>query len=295
MKSWRSTAAILLSGCLLLAAPLTLAGPAPALSEITLATGDMTQRPSGRPFPDMLVAFLREHGPPLAYEVVEMNARRAWQMIGTGAQVCRVSAVHTPEREKLAYFRDTLLSPPQTLIVRRNKQQALPRNAAGEIDLPRLLADPSLRGAIVDGRSYGDEVDALLAHLPPGNGVSRLSAGDFGSRMLSLLSRDRADYTIDYEVNLVQPTAREEPPLTAVLASEPIGGASAPVIAGIACPRTAWGLAAIRVLDETLGTPAGAVMLRQEAERWMTPETRQRYASQIETFYRERTRPTLSR
>ena len=77
--------------------------------------------------------------------------------------------------------------------------------------------------------------------------------------------------------------------------SLPIQGASEPMQAGVACPRNAWGLAAIQEIDKRLGTPAGAAMLRESFERWLTPEVRQHYGTRIDAFYRERAKPSVVR
>lgn len=169
----------------------------------------------------------------------------------------------------------------------------LPRNAAGEVELERLLADPALRGALIDGRSYGAFLDRTIAARPRDAALKRYGERDFGSQMLGMLAADRADWAIEYDISLRQSPEAER--LTAALQSVPIAGASDPMIAGIACPRTPWGLAAIRRVDAVLGTPAGAQMLREALERWTTPEVRSHYAAQIEAFYRERARPAVIR
>lgn len=262
---------------------------------ITWLSGESVEAAGIRPFARVLVGFLQARWPGVRQTIIQANARRAWQMVGDGEHACQVSSVRTPEREKLAFFTDTLIGPPQQLIVRRDRAALLPRNAAGEADLARLVADEHLRGALVDGRSYGDLIDAQLQKLPRSARLVRYASSDFGSRMLLMLGRDRADYTIGYDVSLARPAPDGGPPPAATLTSVPIAGASAPVRAGVACPRTAWGLAAIQHIDKLLSTPAGVAMLREETERWLTPETRQRYGARIDEFYRERARPSLIR
>ncbi len=110
-----------------------------------------------------------------------------------------------------------------------------------------------------------------------------------------MLGRDRADYTIGYDVSLSRPAPDGGPLPSVGLMSVPIAGASASVRAGVACPRNAWGLAAIQHIDKLLATPAGVAMLREETERWLTPETRQRYGARLDEFYRERARPSVIR
>lgn len=240
-----------------------------------------------------LVHFMTRQWPEVRHTIVQANARRAWQMLAQGEPACQASSVRTPEREKLAYFTNTLLGPPLQLIARRDKLDALPRNAAGEVDVERLLADPRLRGALVDGRSYGGPIDKLLARRPPNPALTLYAASDFGSKLLPMLAIDRADYSIEYDIALSQ--EREHNPQMSRLISLPIEGASEPMQVGVACPRNAWGLAAIRGIDKALGTPAGAAMLRQAGDRWLTPESRQHYGARMDAFYKERAKPSLIR
>ena len=256
------------------------------------APGHTTGSTDGVNPADWLLPYLREHWPGVKQVVLLANARRTWQMLANGEQACSASSVRTPEREKLAYFTSTLLGPPLQLIARREKLSALPRNATGEIDLARVLADEHLAGALIEGRSYGSYIDKLLAQRPDNKAVTLYAASDFGSKIMPMLDIGRADYSIGYDIAIVE--ARAHNPASQLF-SLPIAGASAPVPAGVACPRTPWGLAAIRGIDRALGTPGGAAMLREITERWLTPESRQHYAARLDAFYKERARPSVIR
>jgi len=286
----------LIGALLFCAAPLTVsAQPTPGpVDSITWLSGEPVE-PGVQPFAQALVDFLQTRWPEARQVIVQANARRSWQMVAAGEHACQVSSVRTPEREKLAFFTDTLIAPPQQLIVRRDKAALLPHNAAGEVELARLLADAHLQGALIDGRSYGDLVDAQLEKLPHSPSLVRYTASDFGSRMLTMLGKGRADYTIGYDVSLSHAPAEGGPLPSVALTSLPIAGASAPVRAGVACPRNAWGRVTIQHIDKLLSTPAGVAMLRQEAERWLSPETRQRYGPRLDEFYRERARRSVIR
>ena len=240
-----------------------------------------------------MVAFMKVQWPDVQHQILRANAKRSWQMLAQGEQACHASALRTPEREKLAYFSNTQMSPPLQLIARRDKLALLPRNAASEVDLARLLADPQLRGVLVDGRSYGLFIDKLLGGLPTRKTVDFYAASDYGSKIMPMLSAGRGDYTIEQDMALS--VGRELNPQMNELISLPIQGASEPIQVGVACPRNAWGLVAIRGIDKVLGTPAGAAMLRESFERWLTPEVRQHYGARIDAFYKERAKPSVIR
>ncbi|WP_077037840.1 hypothetical protein [Pelomonas sp. KK5] len=269
--------------------------PAAAV-EVEQITWLLSARPGGEAteesrMGDALRDFIEAAWPQPHYIRVPANARRAWQLIEQGERVCQSSSIRTAERERIAYFADTLLGPPLQLIVRGDMLASLPRTAAGEADLPRLLAEAKLRGALVDGRSYGRSIDAMLTM--PGPALTRYASSDFGSQIQTMLALGRADWTIGFDAELSQ--AQRRAPALRQLRSLPIAGNAEMVRAGIACPRNAWGLAAIQGIERVLGTPTGAALLKQQALYWLTPETRGRYAAQFDEFYRERAKPAAIR
>ncbi|MDN3919688.1 TIGR02285 family protein [Roseateles violae] len=274
------------------------AAEAPRVDSITWLSADppaaADERPSGG-LADRLVGFVANQWPAPRHQIVQANPKRSWQKLLDGEPVCLVSVVRTPEREKQAYFTNTQIGPPLQLIVRREKLAALPRNAAGEVLLARLLADERLRGALVEGRSYGSHIDAQLAQRPAQNrSISFYAANDFGSKMLPMLDIGRADYTIEYAISLNAGRAQPHPQFEE-LAAVPIQGAE-PMQAGVACPRTPWGLEAIRGIDRVLGTPAGAQMLRELNERWASGgDPRQHLGARADAFYKERAKPSQIR
>lgn len=294
--SIRARVAVLLPLAALLASPVADAqggaattAAAPAVTKITWLASDHAPQMKGADASGVtgrVTAYLTRQWPGVQHEVVFANAKRSWQMIENGEEVCRANLVRTPEREKVAYFTNTQLTPPPQLIVRRDRLKRLPRNAAGEVQLPRLLADTSLRGALIDGRSYGPAIDEQLAARPAASAVALYSPKDFGARVLQMLSLDRADYSVDQDMAIVM--AGNPPDLVSV----PIQGASELVMAGIACPRTPWGLAAIRGIDKAYGRPEGAANLREGLMHWLTPETKAHYAARLDAFYRERAKPS---
>ena len=246
------------------------------------ADGSQVVRPS-----DRMIDWLAARLPQVEHVRVTANAKRSWMLIEAGEPVCHTGAVRLPERERQAYFTDTRLLPPLQLIARADVRARLPRDAAGQVDLARLLADPRLRGVRVQGRSYGPQIDALLARRPPG---AEVATGDFGSNVLPMLLRGHADYAIEFPF-MVDLQARRRPGI-AQLAMLPIRGAGDMVVGGVACSRTPWGLAAIRLIDRALGTPEGAAMLRQSVMPQLPPESLRVYRDQIDAFFQRRAQPT---
>jgi len=267
------------------------AGSAPRVDSITWLVSNTMAVPDGdqvRHPADELAQWLQAHLPGVRLKPTVANAERSWTLIRQRQPVCHAGAARTPERERLAVFTNTWLVPPPQLIVRQDRRDALPLDAHGAVDLAALLADASLRGILTQGRSYGPALDALLAAPSASPQLQHVFGGDYGSQLLTMLIQGRADYTLDYPNVLVASRASVDGQLVVL----PIKGAGEAVISGIACPRTPWGQAAIRLIDTALGTPEGAAMLRDTLRISLPVDTQRAYREAWDAFFLQRARPT---
>lgn len=238
---------------------------------------------------DLIVLYISAHWPEVDHQFIYANPKRTWLMIERGERACVVAALRNAERDRLAYFVDTNLVPPLQLVVQESALQRLPLNAHGEADLQKVLADPTLRGMVVERRSYGAAVDELLARRPPGSRLETTSVGDYGRNVLKLLTHGRVDYTLDYDYALQY--ASRLAPEVGRLQTVPIAQNNKPMLGGIACPRNAWGMATAKRIDQIVGTPEGAAAMIKAQNSWHTRASQQRYAAQISEFQRQRAKP----
>ncbi|WP_082551449.1 TIGR02285 family protein [Massilia sp. Root351] len=244
----------------------------------------------GQGVADQAVNFILARWPHTEHRFIYANARRTWEMLGRGEQVCFAAALRTPDRERIAYFSDANRLPPPSLVVRSDTLPAIPLNSAGEANLTALLAQGALRGLVVDKRSYGEFADQAIAQRPAPSGLHTTAAGNYGKNIFKMIAAGRTDYTLDYDFAFAYERARA--PELATLATVPVAGSGAPVTAGFACPRTPWGRAAIIRIDRLLGTREGAAALVRAQSSWQTESSRQRYAADTAEFARRRARPS---
>lgn len=282
----------------LAAAALLLAAPLHAQEQMTWLMSDfppVTIPVHGAPtngIADQIVRYLAAHWGHDDHRYVYANSKRTWNMLEQGSKACFAAALRTPERERTAYFSNTSLVPPPVLIVRADAVAALPLNAAGEVDMAQLLSRRQYRGAIVDNRSYGPQLDAMLAQHAATANLEKTAIGDYGRNVLLMVARSRADYTLDYDFALAY--GQTVQPDLARLRSVAIAGISQAVVAGVACPRTPWGRSMIQKIDQILGTAAGAEMLMRAQNAWLTDAGKQRYRSQMLEFQRLRAKPSAA-
>lgn len=248
---------------------------------------------NGRPgqgVADQAVNFIMARWPDTEHRFIYANARRTWEMLGRGDQVCFAAALRTPDRERIAYFSNANRLPPPSLVLRSDALPSVPLNDAGEADLPALLAQRALRGLVVEKRSYGALADQAIAQRPAQSALHITAAGSYGKNIFKMIAAGRTDYTLDYDFAFAYERART--PELAALTTVPIAGSGAPVTVGFACPRTAWGRAAIIRIDRLLGTREGAAALVRAQSSWQTDASRQRYAGDTAEFARQRAKPS---
>lgn len=219
----------------------------------------------------------------LKHKLVVANAKRSWGMIRGGENACHLVSLRTPDREGVAHFVNTHLVPPVQLIVRAGSLAQLPRNAAGEVDLEQVLLRGVLRGAIVEGRSYGPALDQVLARRPAAAPLEAYAPGDFGTRLMQMMAAGRIDYILDYDFNLQQ--RKQMFPALQDLTPVPLQGFGELQMSGIACPRNAWGAKVILRLHQLLATPAGIAALKASFDPSLSPQARARYGARIAAYY----------
>lgn len=119
---------------------------------------------------------------------IAMPSKRVLMMLRQGATGCGVGWLRTPSRETYAVFsrpihRDT----PMVALMRPEKAAQLPPQAS----LAGLLSSGLVLG-VVDGFSYGDQVDRMIARANP---ARQLVTGEV-SRLMRMTIADRCDWML---------------------------------------------------------------------------------------------------
>jgi uncharacterized protein (TIGR02285 family) len=241
----------------------------------------------GQGVTDAIVRFVIKNWPEAEHRFTVVNANRAWAMLANGQEACYPTAIHTPERDKIALFADVNVLPPPQLVVRKDAAGRLPLNANGEVKLAELLAQGDMAGLLVEKRSYGPRLDALIAQRPAGSSAKLMVSSDFGARILKMVAFNRADYTLEHDLTLAY-LQKTDAANYGNLLGYPIEGNSETLVAGFACPRTAWGRQAVTRIDQIISRNIDARELREPLERWMTPETLKRFTPTINAYVAQR-------
>lgn len=121
---------------------------------------------------------------------VERPSKRIWLDFQNGkANYCSIGWYRLPEREQIAQFsRPFHVDPPHTLLVNASALALIQTHKT----LTSLLADPSVTLGLVDGVSYGADLDAQIAHSA--NQIKRMTISP--SSMVHMLAANRFHYML---------------------------------------------------------------------------------------------------
>lgn len=239
---------------------------------------------AGNGIADKITEYVVANWPEAQHRYVRANPTRIWHMLAQGEPMCDTAALRTPEREKVAYFRDVFYSPPPQLIIRPEALEQVRLNEQGQVDPAELMGNPDLRGVIVKRRAYGPAVDQVLKQVGARLNVEQLASPNYGSGTLKMVLLGRADYLIEYDITLAYAITQD--PALAKLKVLPLKGAENFVVTGFACPRTPWGLATIKRIDAILSTPEAAALITNTELGALTPATVARYGPLIRDYVR---------
>ena len=239
---------------------------------------------------DELVKYITARWTGVTHHFLQANAKRIWTKIEAGDHVCYAMAGRTPERQKLAYMTNAFILLPYLLVGRAGFIDSLPKNAHGEVSAAQLFARSDARGLIVSGRTYGAELAPLITGRPIYSGLAETSQGDLGSSILKMLLVDRVDYTI--ETDFAMYYAMQTNPDMRALRVAPFAESKQLHHAAVACPRNAWGKAAIAKIDSIIGTKEGAAFIRAAQARHTSPQAQALFNKEIDAFFRSRAQRT---
>lgn len=220
----------------------------------------------------------------MAYEILPMA--RIEQRMQAFDPMCGSGQLQTEERDRLGYFVPHVVSPPMHVLVRRQTLDQL-LIEQGQVSLDWLFANPYLRGALAKTRVYPADIrQRLLA--AQGQGLLPAMGGSLaGENLLLMVSHRRLDYVFEYPV--IYTEVQRHFSLSEPLVSVPLKESAALVPLGIYCPRTAWGLAMARRIDQAVRQVAAQPeSLMDIYQRWLPAEVFAHYRPQFLAYLQQR-------
>ncbi|WP_419571492.1 hypothetical protein [Rheinheimera sp.] len=185
--------------------------------------------------------------PELQIQPVQLSTLRAWQMLKQPGNYCALSKIKTKEREKLLYFArlPTTIYPPLQLIGTRTFGKT-------PLDLARLLQQQSeLKIGVIKGRSYGAELDKLIAHHP--KQFFQRSGAEAAQNLALMLSKGRLDALLEFSA--ITTRSLQHLPEAPKLYPHQLTGQ--PLVRGyLACNKSELGLQMVQWIDQKMADAA---------------------------------------
>ena len=224
---------------------------------------------TGEGYGDRQLDFLTAHLPQFGHTRIAAPMSRLWHEIGRRDGTCTLAAARLPEREKIASFSArSFHGTGNQVIVRTDRLGDFQRflDKSGALDLTRLAADDTLRGAYTDTTSYGPAIDAFIrdhARKTPLQLVPHL-------RMpLALLDKRRVDFVFGYymEMSYFRQLDRLGDNFTAL----PTSPEMAPLGGHVACTNGPLGREVIAAIDALLASDDGMLAYIEPLRDWYSP------------------------
>lgn len=149
---------------------------------------------------ESIISLLEKELPEYQFERIEMPGGRVIkELTNPYKSYCMLSLYKTPERESAVLFTKgfSTLGLPISLVLRKTLAAELGVEGEKNVSLRQLFSHPSLRLGVSAKRSYGNDVDEIIANLPEQQKFYR-SGQDVLSSLLYMLKLGRVDAALGY-------------------------------------------------------------------------------------------------
>lgn len=179
------------------------------------------------------------------FSFIPASLLREWRELETQQNVCLYNKVKTPEREEYAYFSRLPMTafPPHRLVTHPSY------NLPMLLTLEQAMNDYGLLIGVIEGRSYGKQIDAfLITHKEQ---LIWFSGKDSSMRLRDMLRKRKIDAVIEYTATFIDENTKDENNFSFHHLQE----AQESVLGFIACAKSPIGQNAIEAYNLLLSQP----------------------------------------
>lgn len=202
----------------------------------------------------------------------------------SGQEACGVGLYRSPERDAVSYATPLFITQTVSVVLRPALLERHPDWRDG-VRLATIIRQPDLVGEISLARSYGPRWEAILAEADGGN--LHANAHGLPQNLYRMIASGRIDYTVSSLQSMIYVVAHSDIPPDS-LVNVPLLDLDPYLVSSILCPRTEWGLTAIRAIDAALQQLATDPSFRALAIEWIPAPMRPAMLAHIEHFYQTR-------
>lgn len=243
---------------------------------------------AGEPHSGVIIDLLQQitqRLPEYRHRYSVVNLTRGLEQVKREPLSCFLPTFRTPERDQLGHHVSLFVAMPHQLLIRSEDRQRIAGEQA-EVSLQQLLRDRSLRGGLIQDRSYGPVLDPLLQAPEAQAQLLRIQTSSAGNNLFDMLEHGRIDYLLEY-AEVIQ-FAQQQRQTTLNLSLLPLKEANTPFVSGIYCSKNAAGAALIRRIDQIARQPQVIAHFIAAEHVYVPSATVQHYQAWLDQFFAQR-------
>ncbi|GAB3011894.1 hypothetical protein GCM10027098_01800 [Bowmanella dokdonensis] len=225
----------------------------------------------------------------LQVKVEKTNPQRGLKRLQQRADVCVDDKLYTDERQafSLASRLPQVVLPDLRLYVSRDALLSKQIDALVQgtsLELANLFtALPKFRLGLMEGRAYGDKLDAVLGLQEFQRQIWRRPGADMGEGLVQMLLNQRVEGIIEYPVVVQRFSQPQENGIQ--LQSYPLTGTSHFTQGYVLCARSAQGQQAVDAISAAIGRAARKRLYLEAHLYWFDPSVHQELVEYYNQVY----------
>ncbi len=230
----------------------------------------------GQGYQDQILADIERSAPSIRIHRIATSMARVISNMEHEKGACAGALAKTPERMTYMVFSDPILvSMPLRLVIRKDMMATFSPflDDKGQVMLSALLnTEAGLKGGVVKGRAYGQQLDVAMDKEARLGNVVRAGQGHL---VLRMLARGRIGYTFGYpdEIGFYARMLESEG-VEAKFAMLPVAGHSTNSHSHIGCTKDAAGKAFITAVNRVIAEPKTHARWQSYYLNWVDPSAR---------------------
>jgi len=280
---------------LLVCLPLALAAPAWAKDSITWMETSMPPYLiqdgvfKNQGYGDVIARIIQSELVEYEHTEITTNITRHFYKFKQGDKVCSVGLFRTPEREAFMYFSiPSFLTLPAVLIIRK---ESLPQfGGKATVRLADVMNDKDMMIGLSKDRSFGIDTDAILNKYRGRDNILEIAGQELSRNLFKMLIKGRLDGLVGLPEEALyqaeQMGIRDQ--LTTLTIEENQTGYDS-WLSSVGCSKTPWGKEVIDKINAILIKQRPTEHYRAAYERWLDPNSIERYRRAYQEVFLQRT------
>lgn len=200
--------------------------------------------------------------------------------------VCYPGSSEYNRRREFSYLTSQYIQPAPQIVVQEELGKKLLAKYHGKINLVSLMNDETIKGALAEGRSYGESIDHLLKNNPSEN-IKRQVFNTPIQTVIEQIKNGRVDYTLEYPFFVDFMNANVAPKANKLI-TIPINDADSFVTQYTACSKTPDGIEIIKRIDKIVMKHVGRPEYWKEVLNSVPEKDKEEFKKQMKKFIKDR-------